>query len=297
MALVAQAATLRARVPFVHFFDGFRTSHEVNKIEQLSIDDLRAMIDEQLVRAHRERAMDPDRPVLRGTAQNPDVFFQAREAANPFHNAVPEIVQSVMDQLAGLVGRQYHLFDYVGEPQAERVIVMMGSGAGAAERPWRSCCGGANRWDWSKSVCSVRSTARCSIKALPATVRGIAVLDRTKEPGSIGEPLYQDVVTALVEHWSLAGGSGRSFPAVIGGRYGLSSKEFTPAMAARVLEELQAAQPKRHFTVGIIDDVTHESALGPRVFNRRPGRDAGPVLRAGQRWHRRRDEKLRENHR
>ena len=259
MALVAQAATLRARVPFVHFFDGFRTSHEVNKIEQVSVDDLRAMIDEQLVRAHRERAMDPDRPVLRGTAQNPDVFFQAHEAANPFHNAVPEIVQSVMDQLAGLVGRQYHLFDYVGSPQAERVIVMMGSGAGAAEEAVEELL----RRGESVGLVKVRLfrpfDGAALIKALPATVRGIAVLDRTKEPGSIGEPLYQDVVTALVEHWSLAGGSGRSFPAVIGGRYGLSSKEFTPAMAARVLEELQAAQPKRHFTVGIIDDVTHLS--------------------------------------
>ena len=259
MALVAQAATLRARVPFVHFFDGFRTSHEVNKIEQVSVDDLRAMIDEQLVRAHRERAMDPDRPVLRGTAQNPDVFFQAREAANPFYNAVPEIVQSVMDQLAGLVGRQYHLFDYVGSPQAERVIVMMGSGAGAAEEAVEELV----RRGESVGLVKVRLfrpfDGAALIKALPATVRGIAVLDRTKEPGSIGEPLYQDVVTAVVEHWSLAGGSGRSFPAVIGGRYGLSSKEFTPAMAARVLEELQAAQPKRHFTVGIIDDVTHTS--------------------------------------
>ncbi len=259
MALIAQSATLRSRVPFVHFFDGFRTSHEVNKIEQLSVDDLRAMIDEQLVRAHRERAMDPDRPVLRGTAQNPDVFFQAREAANPFYDAVPEIVQSTMDQLAGLVGRQYHLFDYVGSPQAERVIVMMGSGAGAAEEAVEELTRRGEPVGLVKVRLFRPFAGAALVKALPATVRGIAVLDRTKEPGSIGEPLYQDVVTALVESWSLAGGSGKSLPTVIGGRYGLSSKEFTPAMAARVFEELQAAQPKRHFTVGIIDDVTHTS--------------------------------------
>ncbi len=262
LALVAHAATLRTRVPFVHFFDGFRTSHEVNKIEQVSADDIRAMIDLEMVRAHRERAMDPDRPVLRGTAQNPDVFFQAREAANPFYDAVPGIVQATMDQLAGLVGRQYHLFDYVGSPEAERVIVMMGSGVGAAEEAVEALVRQGQRVGLIKVRLFRPFSGADLLKAIPQSVRSIAVLDRTKEPGAVGDPLYQDVVTALVENTN-----GKPIPKVVGGRYGLSSKEFTPAMAARVLEELEADQPKRHFTVGIIDDVTHTSLKWDPTFS------------------------------
>ncbi len=259
MALVSHAATLKSRVPFLHFFDGFRTSHEVNKIEQVSVDDIRSMIDMEMVRAHRERAMDPDRPVLRGTAQNPDVFFQAREAANPYYDAVPGIVQATMDQLAELVGRQYHLFDYFGSPKADRVIVMMGSGVGAAEEAVAEL----NRQGQAVGLVKVRLfrpfDGAAMLKAIPPSVRQIAVLDRTKEPGALGEPLYQDVVTTLFENAGSAAGNGRALPTVIGGRYGLSSKEFTPAMAARVLDELKQAEPKRHFTVGIVDDVTHLS--------------------------------------
>ncbi|MCU0873115.1 MAG: pyruvate:ferredoxin (flavodoxin) oxidoreductase, partial [Pirellulaceae bacterium] len=259
MALIAQAATLKSRVPFLHFFDGFRTSHEVNKVELLSDDDIRAMLDEQLIKAHRDRSMTPDRPVLRGTAQNPDVFFQAREACNPFYNATPGIVQEAMDRFAKLVGRQYHLFDYVGAPDADRVVVLMGSGVGTAEETVLKL----NKLGQKVGVVKVRLYRPFDVKAclaaIPATVKGIAVLDRTKEPGATGEPLYQDVLTALMEGWADRAGADAKLPRVIGGRYGLSSKEFTPAMVKAVLDELNAAKPKNHFTVGIIDDVTHTS--------------------------------------
>ena len=254
-ALISQAATLKARVPFVHFFDGFRTSHEVNKIEQLSTEDIRSMIDERLVREHRQRAMDPDRPVLRGTAQNPDVFFQAREAANPFYDAIPQIVQQEMDRFAALSGRQYHLFEYVGSPDADRVVVLMGSGCGAVEESVRALNASGERVGLLKVRLYRPFDSAAFVQALPASVRQIAVLDRTKEPGSVGEPLYQDVVTSLVENWS----ANSPMPRVIGGRYGLSSKEFTPAMVFSVFDELRAQHPKRHFTVGIYDDVTHLS--------------------------------------
>jgi pyruvate-ferredoxin/flavodoxin oxidoreductase len=259
LACIAQAATLRSRVPFLHFFDGFRTSHEVAKIAVLSDDDLRAMIDDDLVAAHRQRALTPDRPALRGSAQNPDVFFQAREAGNPFYLACPDITQEAMHRFAARVGRQYHLFDYVGHPEAERVVVLMGSGAETAHE--------TVQWLLERGekvgVLKVRLYRPFSlpdfIRALPVTVRAIAVLDRTKEPGALGEPLYLDVVTALRE----AADSGMSAigrnALVIGGRYGLSSKEFTPAMVQAVFNELTAAQPKRHFSVGIVDDVTHSS--------------------------------------
>jgi pyruvate-ferredoxin/flavodoxin oxidoreductase len=254
LALIAQAATLQSRVPFVHFFDGFRTSHEVNKIAQLSSDDIRAMIDDQWIHDHRDRAMNPDRPVLRGSAQNPDVFFQAREAANPFYDEVPRIVRETMRSFGKLTGRSYQLFDFVGAEDAERVIVMMGSGAGATEEAVAKLVAGGEKVGLVKVRLYRPFDTTAFIQALPPSVRRIAVLDRTKEPGAIGEPLYQDVITALVENGRLA-----TCPTVIGGRYGLSSKEYTPAMAARVFEELTAEQPKRHFTVGIIDDVTHLS--------------------------------------
>lgn len=251
-ACIAQAATLEARVPFLHFFDGFRTSHQVEKIEQLSDDDLRFMIDDELVRAHRARALNPDRPVLRGSAQNPDVFFQAREAINPYYLAVPGIVQKVMDKFAGLTGRQYHLFDYIGAPDAERVVVIMASGGETVEATVRYLM---ERGD-KVGVIRVRLYRPFSVehflRALPPTAKAVAVLDRTKEPGAVGEPLYQDVVNALVE-------GGRTDVTVIGGRYGLSSKEFTPAMVKAVLDELKKDEPKNHFTVGIVDDVTYTS--------------------------------------
>ncbi|MCZ7554416.1 MAG: hypothetical protein M5U05_17855 [Anaerolineales bacterium] len=252
MALIAHAATLASRVPFLHFFDGFRTSSEVNKIEQLTEDDLRNMIDHELIQAHRLRGLSPDRPVLRGTAQNPDVFFQGRETVNPYYNQCPEIVQKTMDKFAKLIGREYHLFDYVGAPDADRVLVIMGSGAETASETANYL----NQHGEKVGVLKVRLYRPFSVKhfveALPATVKKVAVLDRTKEPGAAGEPLYQDVVTAFAEVGDL-------HPLVVGGRYGLSSKEFTPAMVKAVFDELKLGAPKNHFTVGIHDDVTHTS--------------------------------------
>jgi len=250
-ALIAQAATLESRIPFVHFFDGFRTSHEVAKVEQLSVDDLRAMIDDDLVRQHRARAMTPDKPVLRGTAQNPDVYFQARETVNSFYRATPTIVQNAMDKFAKIVGRQYHLFDYVGAPDAERVIVMMGSGAEVAQEAVEALTGRGEKIGLLKVRLYRPFDIDAFGKALPSSAKSIAILDRTKEPGAVGEPLYCDVITALAE----LGISKK----VIGGRYGLSSKEFTPAMAKGVLDELRKPAPKNHFTIGIKDDVTHTS--------------------------------------
>jgi pyruvate-ferredoxin/flavodoxin oxidoreductase len=251
-ALIAQAATLKSRVPFLHFFDGFRTSHEVTKIEQLTDDDLRALIDDELVRQHRQRGLSPDHPFIRGTAQNPDVFFQARETVNPYYVAAPGIVQEVMDQFTKRVGRAYHLFDYSGHPQAERLIVLMGSGGETAEAAVKYLA------EKGEKVGAIRVrlyrpfSFEHFVKALPETVKSIAVLDRTKEPGSSGEPLYLDIVDALVE-------AGRPEIKVIGGRYGLSSKEFTPAMVKGVLDELKQSKPKNHFTVGIQDDLTNTS--------------------------------------
>ncbi|HXK00956.1 MAG TPA: pyruvate:ferredoxin (flavodoxin) oxidoreductase [Verrucomicrobiae bacterium] len=278
LALIAQAATLEARVPFLHFFDGFRTSHEVSKVEQLTPQDMRAMIDEDLVRAHRERALNPDRPVIRGTAQNPDVYFQAREAINPFYLAVPTIVQNAMDKFAQLVGRQYHLFDYFGAPDAERVIVMMGSGAEVAEEAVEAMNAAGEKVGLLKVRLFRPFAVETFVATLPATVKAIAVLDRTKEPGATGEPLYCDVVTALAEMRvatepdSPAPGPQPPAPRVIGGRYGLASKEFTPAMVKGVFDELAKPRPKNHFTIGINDDVTHTSlAFDPRFSTEVPG--------------------------
>jgi pyruvate-ferredoxin/flavodoxin oxidoreductase len=256
LAAVSHAATLECRVPFLHFFDGFRTSHEVNVITSLGDDVLRALVDDHLVRAHRERALSPDHPVLRGTAQNPDVFFQAREASNPFHAIVPQVVQLTMDRFAELTGRAYHLFDYHGAPDADRVVVLMGSGAGALEETVDALTASGEKVGLLNVRLFRPFAADAFVGSLPPSVRSIAVLDRTKEPGSVGEPLYQDVVTALAEQ---ASGGSTSMPRVIGGRYGLSSKEFDPAMARAVFDELAKESPKRHFTVGIVDDVSHTS--------------------------------------
>ncbi|PWT98555.1 MAG: pyruvate:ferredoxin (flavodoxin) oxidoreductase [Terriglobia bacterium] len=263
-ALIAQAASLESRIPFVHFFDGFRTSHEVAKVEQLSADDLRAMIDDDLVRKHRARALTPDRPVLRGTAQNPDVYFQARETVNPFYLATPTIVQNTMDKFAKLTGRSYHLFDYVGSPHADRVIVMMGSGAEVAHEAVEALVARGEEVGLLKVRLFRPFSIQDFVAAIPHTVRAIAVLDRTKEPGAVGEPLYCDVITALAE--------ADRRKKVIGGRYGLSSKEFTPPMVQAVFEELRRQYPKNHFTVGIKDDVTHTSLdYDPEFSTEAPG--------------------------
>ena len=259
MAVVASAASLESRIPFLHFFDGFRTSHEVAKVEQLAPEDIRAMLDEELVLAHRARSLSSDRPVLRGSAQNPDVFFQARESANPFYIACPGIVQKQMDKLARLVGRQYHLFDYVGAPDAERVIVMMGSGAEAAEEAVEFLTGKGEKIGLLKVRLYRPFSMEHFVAALPKTAKALAALDRTKEPGALGDPLYVDVVTGLSETVAAGSTTFKSMPRIIGGRYGLSSKEFTPTMVKAIFDEMQKPAPKNHFTVGIIDDVTHTS--------------------------------------
>jgi pyruvate-ferredoxin/flavodoxin oxidoreductase len=256
MALVAQVATLESRIPFVHFFDGFRTSHEVGKIYPIGDETIRAMVDDKFIIEARQRALSPDRPIIRGTAQNPDVFFQAREACNPFHAAVPGIVQKVMDRFAAQTGRAYHLFDYYGAPDAERVIVIMGSGAEAAEEAVDLLTKQGEKIGLLKVRLYRPFDASAFLAALPATVKSIAVLDRVKEPGSLGEPLYQDILTVLAESEKLPFAVK---PLVIGGRYGLSSKEFTPAMVKGIYDELTKRVPKNHFTIGIEDDVTFTS--------------------------------------
>ncbi|MEW6509796.1 MAG: pyruvate:ferredoxin (flavodoxin) oxidoreductase [Bacteroidota bacterium] len=258
-ALIAQAATLEARVPFLHFFDGFRTSHEVMKIEQLSDDDMRAMIDDDLVHAHRRRSLSSDHPVLRGSAQNPDVYFQGRETVNPFYQKCPDIVQRQMDKFAGITGRRYQLYEYSGAPDADRVLVIMGSGAEAAQEALDHLNLRGEKVGLIKVRLFRPFASSYFVKALPASVKKITVLDRTKEPGSAGEPLYQDVVTAVAEGLATKSAPFASFPLITGGRYGLSSKEFTPAMVKGVFDELKKPAPKNHYTVGIIDDVTHLS--------------------------------------
>ncbi len=259
LALIAHAATLESRIPFVHFFDGFRTSHEVNKIEMLTEDDMRALINMDRVFEHRQRALSPDHPVLRGSAQNPDVFFQAREAGNPYYDACPDKVQAVMDKFSQVVGRSYHLFDYVGAPDADRVIVMMGSGADAAHETVDYLNSKGEKVGLLKVRLYRPFSVQRFLEALPATVRKIAVLDRTKEAGAGREPLYLDVVSALQEGIKLGYGKLKTAPETIGGRYGLSSKEFTASMVKAVYDNLAAPKPKDHFTVGIHDDVGHTS--------------------------------------
>ena len=257
MAAIAHAATLESRIPFLHYFDGFRTSHEVSKIEELSDDDLRSLVSEEAIYAHRQRALTPDRPVLRGTAQNPDVFFQAREAANSYYDATPGIVDRLMAKLFELTGRQYGLFEYIGHPDAERIIVIMGSGAETAHETVEYLAGRDEKVGLVKVRLYRPFLRRAFINALPKSTKAIAVLDRTKEPGAPGDPLYLDVITALAE--ARAEGESKLDPNVIAGRYGLSSKEFTPAMVKAVFDELENRTPRRHFTIGIIDDVTHTS--------------------------------------
>jgi len=259
LALIATAASLKSRIPFLHVFDGFRTSHEVSKIELLNDSVIRAMIDDDLVEAHRRRGLTPDTPVLRGTAQNPDVYFQARESVNPFYAACPAIVQDAMDKFAELTGRQYHLYEYVGAADAERVIILMGSGAETVEQTAVYL----QNQDEKVGVLKVRLFRPFDmgslLNAIPASVKSIAVLDRTKEPGSMGEPLYLDIVTAIAESLGSGEAPFAAMPKIIGGRYGLSSKEFTPGMVKAIYDELGKATPKNHFTIGINDDVSFTS--------------------------------------
>jgi pyruvate-ferredoxin/flavodoxin oxidoreductase len=275
-ALIAQAATLEARIPFLHFFDGFRTSHEVMKIEQLADEDLRSMISDELVQAHRRRALSPDHPVMRGSAQNPDVYFQGRETVNPFYAACPGIVQKAMDKFATLTGRQYRLFEYIGNPNAERVIIVMGSGAEAVQETVENLNAKGENLGLLKVRLFRPFAASEFIKAIPASAKKIAVLDRVKEPGSAGEPLYQDVITAIAEALATKTAPFSSFPLVTGGRYGLSSKEFTPAMIKGVFDEMKKASPKNHFTVGIVDDVSHTSIADDPAYTT----EADDVVRA-----------------
>jgi pyruvate-ferredoxin/flavodoxin oxidoreductase len=258
-ALIAQQATLASRVPFLHFFDGFRTSHEEQKIEELTLEDMRAMIDDELVAQHRARALTPDRPTLGGTAQNPDVYFQGRETCNPFYLATPQIVEEAMDKFARIVGRQYKLFDYVGAPDAEQVIMMMGSGADTAHETVDYLTSQGQKVGLIKVRLYRPFSTKHLMAVLPKTVKKIAVLDRTKEPGALGEPLYLDIRTSIGEAMADGLAPFDKYPVIVGGRYGLGSKEFTPAMVKAVFDNLDAARPKRGFTVGINDDVTHTS--------------------------------------
>ena len=265
-ALISHAATLRCRVPFLHFFDGFRTSHEIDKIAVVSDDDIRALIDERSIAKFRGRGMTPDAPVVRGTAQNPDVFFQAREASNPFHDAVPSVVADTMEAFADRTGRRYDLVEYVGAPDADRVIVMMGSAVGAAEEAVEALVAGGERVGLVKVRMYRPFPAQQLVRALPPSVRSIAVLDRTKEPGATGEPLFLDVVASIEEAMAVDDAPFSGRPNVIGGRYGLSSKEVGPGHFASVFDELAKERPKRRFTLGIVDDVTHLSLDAPEQF-------------------------------
>jgi len=258
-ALIAQQAALACRVPFLHFFDGFRTSHEVQKVEEISFDQMKAMIDDSLVTAHRARALTPDRPQISGTAQNPDVYFQGRETVNRFYSGAGQVVQRTMDRFAELTGRRYRLFDYVGAHDAEKVIIVMGSGADTAHETVEHLTAAGEKVAVVKVRLYRPFSGRNFVACLPGSVRKIAVLDRTKEPGGLGEPLYLDVRTSVGEEMAAGRASFKDYPLIVGGRYGLGSKEFTPAMVKAVFDNLDAAEPKNGFTVGIIDDVTNMS--------------------------------------
>ena len=268
MALISAAATLASRVPFLHFFDGFRTSHEISKIEVIPDAIIKSMIDDDLVIAHRNRRLSPDAPAIRGTSQNPDIYFQARETVNSFYNACPEITEQVMAKFGELTGRHYNLYEYYGAPDAERVIVLMGSGVETARETMEYL----NKQGEKVGVIHARLFRPFDIerfvKAFPSTVTSVAVLDRIKEPGSAGEPLYLDTVNAM--HEGQQNGLLKAVPTIIGGRYGLSSKEFTPAMIKSVFDNLASAKPKNHFTVGITDDVTKTSLEVDSTFSIEP---------------------------
>ena len=259
LALIAQQASLASQIPFLHFFDGFRNSHEVQKVEELTFDDMRAMIDDELVAWHKARALSPDRPMISGTAQNPDVYFQGRETVNKYYLAAPKIIQDTMDKFAKLIGRRYNLFDYVGAADAEKVIIIMGSGAETAHETADFLASKGEKVGILKVRLYRPFSTEHFIAALPKTIKKIAVLDRTKEPGSLGEPLYLDVRTALGEAMYAGKTAFKKYPLVVGGRYGLGSKDFTPAMVKAVFDNLDATKPKNGFTVGIIDDVTNTS--------------------------------------
>ncbi len=259
LSLIAHAATLESRLPIVHFFDGFRTSHEVAKISSIETDVIKQLINDEHIMAHRQRAMSPEHPVIRGTSQNPDVFFQARETVNPYYQAMPGIVQKAMDHFSALTGRSYHLFDYYGADDAERIIILMGSGAETTQETVQHLNSLGEKTGLIKVRLYRPFDAAALIDAIPATAKKIAVLDRTKEPGADGEPLYKDIVTALMQHNDNKDSKFGQLPTVIGGRYGLSSKEFTPGMVKAVFDELKNSRPKNHFTIGIHDDVTNTS--------------------------------------
>ena len=267
LALIAQQSTLASRVPFLHFFDGFRTSHEVQKVEEITYDDMRAVIDDSLVAAHKARALSPDHPMISGTAQNPDVYFQGRETVNQFYVKTPDIVQKTMDAFAKVVGRQYHLFDYVGAPDAEKVIVMMCSGAETAHETVDYLCSKGEKVGLIKVRLFRPFSVEHFIRSMPKSVKKIAVLDRTKEPGSIGEPLYLDIRTAIGETMAEKTAPFKGYPICVGGRYGLGSKEFSPAMVKAVFDNLDREEPKNHFTVGINDDVCKTSLTVDETFD------------------------------
>ncbi|MDH5613356.1 MAG: pyruvate:ferredoxin (flavodoxin) oxidoreductase, partial [Gammaproteobacteria bacterium] len=266
IALIAQAATLQTRIPIVHFFDGFRTSHEIAKVETIDASIMKQLINHQCITDHRQRALSPEHPVLRGSSQNPDVFFQARESVNPYYQKMPGTVQAIMDQFARLTGRQYKLFDYVGAADADRIIIMMGSGAETAHETVDYLCSNGEKVGLIKVRLYRPLDSKALINAIPASVKKIAVLDRTKEPGSEGEPLYKDVISAVARYQSTQAGKFKTMPIVIGGRYGLSSKEFTPGMVKAVLDELIIASPKNNFTIGIVDDLSHSSLEWDEYF-------------------------------
>jgi len=273
MALISQAASLESRIPIIHFFDGFRTSHEVAKVKSIETDIMKQLIKHQFIIEHRKRALSPEHPVLRGSSQNPDVFFQARESVNPYYQAMPDIVQKLMDQFAELTGRQYKLFDYVGAKDAQRIIILMGSGAETAQETVEYCCSQGEKIGLVKVRLFRPLDSNALISAIPASVKKIAVLDRTKEPGADGEPLYKDVLSSVAQYHCTGQSKFSNMPVVTGGRYGLSSKEFTPAMVKAVFDELTSPSPKNNFTLGIIDDVTHSSLSWDETFRTNANED------------------------
>ena len=270
LAAVAQMATLESRIPFLHFFDGFRTSHELNRATLLADDDLRALVDDSLVIAHRRRALDPDQPFIRGTAQNPDVYFQSREAANPFYARLPAVVEAAFARFGERTGRHYELFAYAGAPDAERVVVVMGSGADTVRETvdWMTARG--ERVGVLQVHLFRPFSAAHLLAALPRSTRAIAVLDRTKEPGALGEPIYMDVSTAFAEAIARGVWPAAAMPKIVGGRFGLASKEFTPAMVRAVFDELARPAPRNGFTLGIVDDVSGTSLAHDQAFSTEP---------------------------